>query len=41
MRTGRGPLLTLVVWIDHLDCPPPVLEVEEPEVDAPGVDGPA
>ena len=29
MRTGRVPLLTLVAWIDHLDCPPPVLEVEE------------
>ena len=29
MRTGRVPLLTLVAWIDHLDCPPPVLEAEE------------
>ena len=30
MRTGDEPLLTLVAWIDHLDCPPPVLEVDEP-----------
>ena len=27
MRTGNAPLLTLVAWIDHLDCPTPVLEV--------------
>jgi len=31
MRTGRKPLLTLVAWIDHLDCPSPVLEVEDAE----------
>ena len=30
MRTGDEPLLTLVAWIDHLDCPPPVLEVDAP-----------
>ena len=30
MRTSDEPLLTLVAWIDHLDCPPPVLEVDEP-----------
>ena len=30
MRTGDEPLLTLVAWIDHLDCPPPVLEVDDP-----------
>ena len=30
MRTGGEPLLTLVAWIDHLDCPPPVLEADEP-----------
>ena len=30
MRTAGEPLLTLVAWIDHLDCPPPVLEVDEP-----------
>ena len=30
MRTGGEPLLTLVAWIDHLDCPPPVLEVDDP-----------
>ena len=38
MRTAGVPLLTLVAWIDHLDCPPPVLEVEEAdeaEVDEP------
>ena len=29
MRTGHEPLLALVAWIDHLDCRPPVLEVEE------------
>ena len=29
MRTEGAPLLTLVAWIDHLDCPPPVLEVDE------------
>ena len=29
MRTGDEPLLTMVAWIDHLDCPPPVLEVSE------------
>ena len=28
MRTGDEPLLALAAWIDHLDCPPPVLEVE-------------
>jgi len=26
-------LLTLVAWIDHLDCPPPVLEVEAAEAE--------
>ena len=31
MRTGDEPLLTLVAWTDHLDCPPPVLEVDEPD----------
>lgn len=31
MRTRDEPLLTLVAWIDHLDCPPPVLEVDSPE----------
>ena len=30
MRTGDEPLLTLVVWIDYLNCPPPVLEVDDP-----------
>ena len=29
MRTGAEPLLAMAAWIDHLDCPPPVLEVEE------------
>ncbi|MCY4351460.1 MAG: dimethylsulfonioproprionate lyase family protein [Thiotrichales bacterium] len=29
MRTGREPLLALAAWIDHLDCPSPVLEVED------------
>lgn len=38
MRTGGEPLLTLVAWIDHLDCPPPVLEVDEPEADEAEVD---
>ena len=38
MRTGRDPLLTLVAWIDHLDCPPPVLEVEETEAERTGAD---
>lgn len=28
MHTGDEPLLTLVAWIDHLDCPPPVLETD-------------
>ena len=41
MRTGREPLLTLAAWIDHLDCPPPVLEVDEPEVDRVEADEPA
>ena len=41
MRTGSEPLLTLVAWIDHLDCPPPVLEVEEPGADEPEADEPA
>ena len=27
MRTASEPLLAVVAWIDHLDCPPPVLEV--------------
>ncbi len=36
MRTGREPLLTLVAWIDHLDCPSPVLEVEDPEAEPNG-----
>lgn len=31
MRTGREPLLAMATWIDHLDCPPPVLEVEGSE----------
>lgn len=31
MRTGKEPLLAMAAWIDHLDCPPPVLEVDEPE----------
>ena len=35
MRTGRKPLLTLVAWIDNLDCPPPVLEADEPEPEEP------
>ena len=30
MRTGEEPLLAMAAWIDHLDCPPPVLEVDEP-----------
>ena len=30
MRTGDEPLLAMAAWIDHLDCPPPVLEVDEP-----------
>ena len=30
MRTGHEPLLAMAAWIDHLDCPPPVLEVDEP-----------
>ena len=30
MRTGKEPLLALAAWTDHLDCPPPVLEVDEP-----------
>lgn len=38
MRTGREPLLTLVAWIDHLDCPPPVLEVDETEAEHAGAD---
>lgn len=38
MRTGREPLLTLVAWIDHLDCPPPVLEQEEAEAEHAGAD---
>ena len=38
MRTGGEPLLALVAWIDHLDCPPPVLEVDEAEVDEEGTD---
>ena len=29
MRTGTEPLLAMAAWIDHLGCPPPVLEVEE------------
>ncbi len=41
MRTGREPLLTLAAWIDHLDCPPPVLEVDEAEADEARVDEPA
>lgn len=28
MRTGDEPLLAMAAWIDHLDCPPPVLEVD-------------
>ena len=30
MRTGDEPLLAMATWIDHLDAPPPVLEVDEP-----------
>lgn len=30
MRTGDEPLLAMAAWIDHLDCPPPVLEIDEP-----------
>lgn len=30
-RTGKEPLLVMVAWIDHLDCPPPVLEVDGSE----------
>ena len=30
MRTGDEPLLAMAAWIDHLDAPPPVLEVDEP-----------
>jgi len=30
MRTDAKPLLAMAAWIDHLDCPPPVLEVDEP-----------
>ena len=29
MRTGDDPLLAMAAWIDHLNCPPPVLEVNE------------
>ena len=29
MRTAGEPLLAVAAWIDHLDCPPPVLEVNE------------
>ena len=36
MRTGDEPLLAFVAWIDHLDCPPPVLEVDESAQDAQG-----
>ena len=28
MRTAGEPLLAVAAWIDHLDCPPPVLEVD-------------
>ena len=28
MRTAGEPLLAMAAWIDHLDCPPPVLEVD-------------
>ena len=28
MRTGDEPMLAMVAWIDHLDCPPPVLEAD-------------
>jgi len=38
MRTGREPLLTLVAWIDHLDCPSPVLEVEDTEAEPTGAE---
>ena len=31
MRTARVPLLAMAAWVDHLDCPPPVLEVDEPD----------
>ena len=31
MRTARVPLLAMVAWVDHLDCTPPVLEVDEPD----------
>ena len=34
MRTGRQPLLALAAWIDHLDCTPPVLEMEETEAES-------
>ena len=31
MRTARVPLLAMVAWVDHLDCTPPMLEVDEPD----------
>ena len=31
MRTADEPLLTMAAWIDHLDCSPPVLEVDGEE----------
>ncbi len=30
MRTGDEPLLAMAAWIDHLDAPPPVLEIDRP-----------
>ena len=39
MRTGDAPLLAMASWIDHLDAPPPVLEVDEPRQGARRMDG--
>ena len=39
MRTGDEPLLAMAAWIDHLDAPFPVLEVDEPRQGAQRMDG--